>query len=269
MKSKDDPDHVQAVLISNKLSQNSPYERDKQVKPVNFIETRGNDGSRPETAGFSEVILSPVASFGGIYSPASLPKFNATFLESQLPGSYKSLAVSLIALFDIDIDAETLQQAVDLYDYFDDPQNPVPVVKLRDRLFISELYHGPTRAFKDMALQPFGLILSKLARQQDQQLLILTATSGDTGPAALETFKERDNIRVVCLYPSGGTSDVQRLQMVTESASNLKVIGINGNFDDTQSALKSMLASVSFTAPFEVYAISLHEAISVISRKLV
>jgi len=230
---------------------------------MNFIETRGNDGSRPEKVGFAGAILSPVASFGGIYSPENLPGFDQAFLESQLSASYKSLALALIALFNIDIDAETLQQAVDLYDHFDDPQNPVPVVKLRDKLFISELYHGPTRAFKDMALQPFGLILSKLAKQQDQQYLILTATSGDTGPAALETFKERDNIRVVCLYPSGGTSDVQRLQMVTESASNLKVIGINGNFDDTQSALKSMLASASFRQQLQDRGISLSAANSV------
>jgi threonine synthase len=230
---------------------------------MNFIETRGNDGSRPEKVGFAEAILSPVASHGGIYSPENLPRFDQAFLESQLSASYKSLALALIALFNIDIDDATLQQAVDLYDHFDNAQNPVPVIKLRDNLFVSELYHGPTRAFKDMALQPFGLILSKLAKQQDQQYLILTATSGDTGPAALETFKERDNIRVVCLYPSGGTSDVQRLQMVTESAGNLKVIGINGNFDDTQSALKSMLASASFRQQLQDRGISLSAANSV------
>jgi threonine synthase len=234
-----------------------------QVKPMNFIETRGNDGSRPETVSFAQAILSPVASFGGIYSPDNLPKFDDAFLESQLSMSYKSLAISLIALFEIDIDTETLQQAVNLYDRFDDEKNPVPVIKLRDKLFVSELYHGPTRAFKDMALQPFGLILSKLAEQRSEQYLILTATSGDTGPAALETFKHRDNIRVVCLYPSGGTSDVQRLQMITESASNLKVIGINGNFDDTQSALKSMLASASFRQQLQQRGISLSAANSV------
>jgi threonine synthase len=234
-----------------------------QAKPMNFIETRGNDGSRPETVSFAQAILSPVASFGGIYSPDNLPKFDHAFLESQLSMSYKSLALSLIALFELDIDTETLQQAVDLYDQFDDPKNPVPVIKLRDKLFVSELYHGPTRAFKDMALQPFGLILSKLAEQRSEQYLILTATSGDTGPAALETFKHRDNIRVVCLYPSGGTSDVQRLQMITESASNLKVVGIDGNFDDTQSALKSMLASASFKQQLLQRGISLSAANSV------
>ena len=230
---------------------------------MKFIETRGNNGIRSEIVPFSEAILSPVASYGGIYSPDELPVFDQAFLESQLSASYKSLALSLIALFDIDVEIETLKQAVDLYDHFDDPLNPVPVVKLHDKLFISELYHGPTRAFKDIALQPFGLLLSSLASKQGQEYLILAATSGDTGPAALETFKDRNNIRVVCLYPNGGTSDVQRLQMVTESASNLKVIGIDGNFDDAQSALKSMLASPTFKQKLQDKGILLSAANSV------
>ena len=228
-----------------------------------FKESRGNDGLRAESVEFSEVILSPIASFGGIYCPDNLPEFDQAFLESQVPESYKSLALAMITLFDINIDSNILQQALDLYDQFDDANNPVPLIKLRDKLYVSELYHGPTRAFKDIALQPFGVILSALAQQRDQQCLVLVATSGDTGPAALETFKNRDNIRVVCLYPEGGTSDVQRLQMVTECAPNLKVIGIEGNFDDTQAALKSMLASASFNQRLQDRGISLSAANSV------
>jgi threonine synthase len=226
-------------------------------------ESRGNDGSHAESVQFSDAILSPIASFGGIYCPATLPELDQTFFETHLNKSYKSLALAVIEMFDIDIDAAILQQAVDLYDRFDDTSNPVPLVKLRDKLYISELYHGPTRAFKDMALQPFGIVLSALAKQRNQQLLILAATSGDTGPAALETFKNRDNIRVVCLYPDGGTSDVQRLQMVTEDASNLKVIGIRGNFDDAQSALKSLLSSSEFNQQLERLNVSLSAANSV------
>jgi threonine synthase len=230
---------------------------------MQFIETRGNDGVRAESVSFSEALLSPIASFGGIYSPATLPEIDPEFLEYHRSTSYKSLALALLNLCEIDIDPATLKQALDLYDCFDDSSNPVPLVRAGDNLFVSELYHGPTRAFKDMALQPFGLLLSSLARQREQQYLILVATSGDTGPAALETFRKRDNIRVVCLYPDGGTSDVQRLQMVTEDASNLKVIGIRGNFDDAQSALKALLSSTEFNRQLDHLNISLSVANSV------
>lgn len=228
-----------------------------------FAETRGNDGTRDARVSFASALLSPVTSFGGIYSPEPMQAIDPGFLESHLQSSYKELALALLQHLDIDIEPPVLRQALDLYDRFDDSADPVPVIKLEDRLFVSELYHGPTRAFKDMALQPFGLILSSLAQQHNQQYLILTATSGDTGPAALETFRNRANIRVVCLYPDGGTSDVQRLQMVTEDAPNLKVIGIHGNFDDAQSALKSLLSSDTFNRRLGELDISLSAANSV------
>ncbi len=230
---------------------------------MNFIETRGNDGQRLEKVSFSSAILSPMSSFGGIYSPERLPALGADFLEAHLTSDYKTLARDLLSAFDIDIDAGVIDAALDLYDAFDDPSNPVPVVKVKEGLYVSELYHGPTRAFKDMALQPFGYLLASLAKARDEQYLILAATSGDTGPAALETFKNRDNVRVACLYPDGGTSDVQRLQMVTEDAPNLKVIGIHGDFDDAQTALKMLLGSEAFNATLREKHISLSAANSV------
>jgi threonine synthase len=184
-------------------------------------------------------------------------------LNKHLNSTYKDLAFDLLKQFEIDIDTNVILEALDLYDNFDDKKNPVPVVKVRDNLFVSELYHGPTRAFKDMALQPFGKILSSVAQKKNENYLILAATSGDTGPAALETFKNQENIQMVCIYPANGTSDVQRLQMVTEDAKNLKVIGINGNFDDAQSALKRLLASDSFNEALKEKNISLSAANSV------
>jgi len=215
---------------------------------MKFIETRGNDGMHPEKVSFSEAMLSPINSYGGIYVPESLPALGLPFLEAHMASSYKQLAKAILDAYDIDIDGEVIDTALELYDDFDDPRNPVPVVRVREDLYVSELYHGPTRAFKDMALQPFGIVLSDLALRRNEHYLIMAATSGDTGPATLETFKNRANVKVACLYPDGGTSDVQRLQMVTEDAPNLKVIGIHGDFDDAQTALKTLLASDTFRA---------------------
>lgn len=230
---------------------------------MKFIETRGNDGIHPTEVPFSEAILSPIASHGGLYVPKELPTLGEVFLIKHLNSSYKALAKDLLTTLAIDIEPSVIDEALSLYDGFDDPSNPVPVVKVRDDLYVSELYHGPTRAFKDMALQPFGVVLSSIAQKRNKEYLILAATSGDTGPAALETFKNRPNVRVVCLYPDGGTSDVQRLQMVTEDAANLKVIGIEGDFDDAQSALKKLLGSESFKSTLKAKNISLSAANSV------
>ena len=230
---------------------------------MQFIETRGNDGTKPSSVLFSEAILSPSASFGGLYVPQTLPNLDKAFLEGHLSSHYKTLALDFLESFGIDIETEVLKSALDRYDAFDDPSNPVPLSKIEDDCFVSELYHGPTRAFKDMALQPFGYVLSRVAQKKGEQYLIMAATSGDTGPATLETFKNQDNIQVACLYPDGGTSDVQRLQMVTEDAKNLKVIGVEGNFDDTQNTLKDLLASEEFKAQLAQKNIKLSAANSV------
>ena len=230
---------------------------------MNFIQTRGFDETKPKTVTFSQAILAPIASFGGLYVPDTLPELGEEFLTKHLNSSYKELAKDMLNRFEIDIASEVIDEALNLYDKFDDAANPVPVVKVKENLYVSELYHGPTRAFKDMALQPFGIVLSSIAQKLNENYLILAATSGDTGPAALETFKNRANVQVACLYPDGGTSDVQRLQMVTEDASNLKVIGIHGVFDDAQNALKQLLASDSFKAALKEKNVSLSAANSV------
>ncbi len=213
---------------------------------MTFIETRGNDGRKPAEVTFSQAILSPSASFGGLYVPKNLPRLDFEFLRNHLKSDYQTLCLALFERFDVDIEREVLVEALKRYERFDDPKDPVPLSKVEEDAFVGELWHGPTRAFKDMALQPFGHILSQLAQKRGEHYLIMAATSGDTGPATLETFKNAPNIKVACLYPSGGTSDVQRLQMVTEEAQNEKVIGIEGNFDDAQTALKNLLASESF-----------------------
>jgi len=230
---------------------------------MQFIETRGNDGQKPQSVPFSEAILSPSASFGGLYVPQELPNLDINFLERHLKSHYKVLALDFLQDFGIDIETEVLEAALSRYDAFDDPSNPVPLSKIEDDCFVSELYHGPTRAFKDMALQPFGYVLSNEAQKRGENYLIMAATSGDTGPATLETFKNQKGVKVACLYPDGGTSDVQRLQMVTEDGENLKVIGVKGNFDDTQNALKELLASEEFKEELKTHNIKLSAANSV------
>lgn len=230
---------------------------------MNFIETRGNDGVKSQEVSFSEAILNPSASFGGLYVPQNLPNLGVGFVESHISKSYKEIAFSLLKKFEIDISEADINTALDLYDNFDDANDPCPVRKIKKNLYVQEQYHGPTRAFKDMALQPFGSILSTLAKERKEKYLILAATSGDTGPAALNTFKNKEGIQVACMYPSGGTSDVQRLQMVCEDGENLKVIGIEGNFDDAQAALKNLLNSQSFKDELEKDGIKLSAANSV------
>jgi len=234
-----------------------------QANNMNFIETRGNDGEHPLKVSFSSAILAPIASYGGIYVPETLPDLGFNFLKQHIDSNYKDLAKNVLSAFEIDIEDSVIDEALSLYDNFDDGANPVPLVKVKKDLYVSELYHGVTRAFKDMALQPFGVVLAALAKQRNENYLIMAATSGDTGPAALETFKNREHVQVACLYPDGGTSDVQRLQMVTEDAKNLKVIGIHGDFDDAQSALKRLLASDTFKEKLKEKNIHLSAANSV------
>lgn len=230
---------------------------------MQFIQTRGDGNKKTKGIGFSEAILNPSASFGGLYVPEELPEMGISFLSEYLNSDYRTLAYEVLKKFDIDIDDEIIWQALDGYEMFDDPRNPAPITPIHEDCYVCELYHGPTRAFKDMALQPFGTIMSELAKKSSQNYLIMAATSGDTGPATLETFKNKDNIKVACLYPDGGTSDVQRLQMVTEDASNIKVIGVKGNFDDTQHALKSLLSSDEFKEELSSKGLKLSAANSV------
>jgi len=109
---------------------------------MQFIETRGNDGQKPESVAFSEAILSPSASFGGLYVPEALPNLNEEFLTKHLSSHYKTLALDFLQQFDIDIETEVLEEALKRYDAFDDPSNPVPLVQIEEDCFVSELYMG-------------------------------------------------------------------------------------------------------------------------------
>lgn len=199
-----------------------------------------------QKADLSYALLNPSASGGGLFSPERLPLLNEDFFKQCEDLSYKQIALKIIESFDFDVSSEVFESALKRYDKFENPACPVQIKKLSENAYILELYHGPTLAFKDMALQPFGALLKSIAKSRNEKFLIMCATSGDTGPATLEAFADDENIKAVCLYPQGGTSEIQRQQMVKQSAANLKILGVRGNFDDTQRALKSLLADDDF-----------------------
>ena len=181
-------------------------------------------------ASFKEALLSPLASDGGLFCPQNLPKIKADNL------SYKALAIELAKALEIECLRE-IEKSIELYSSFDF-HSSYHLVKLREKLWLNELYCGPTRAFKDIALCPFAKLLSSIS---DERVLILCATSGDTGPATLSAFANLENIRVLCLYPKGKTSALQALQMDTQAAKNLLVLAIDGDFDLAQKTVKSLL----------------------------
>ena len=199
-----------------------------------------------QKADLSYALLNPSASGGGLFSPERLPLLSEDFFKQCEELSYKQIALKIIESFDFDVSSEIFESALKRYDKFENPACPVQIKKLSENAYILELYHGPTLAFKDMALQPFGALLKSIAKSRNEKFLIMCATSGDTGPATLEAFADDENIKAVCLYPQGGTSEIQRQQMVKQSAANLKILGVRGNFDDTQRALKSLLADEDF-----------------------
>lgn len=209
-----------------------------------LVETRGNDGIRARTSDFFSAVLNPEASFGGLWSLESLPKIN---LEKIKNLNYNELISYIFNALGIDSSAISLES----YKNFDDKNLPLSYTKIEPNIFLQNLFTGPTRAFKDMAMQPFGALLCDLANKQNKRYLILTATSGDTGPATLEAIKNKPNVFGICMFPDNCTSAVQRRQMTTIDAKNIAILAVEGNFDDTQNALKNLLNDADFRAFLE------------------
>jgi threonine synthase len=201
--------------------------------------------------GADEALLSGLAPDGGLYVPVAFPKLDPRLLDiADLP--YSELAFRVIRpFFDSLPEAELFAAIEKAAGRFLDTR-VAPLIKAGD-LRVLELFHGPTLAFKDLALTLFGALLSmaKKLRGIDEELLILVATSGDTGSAALEGLEGIDGIRVVVLYPAVGVSRVQRLQMTTRTAPNSLVLGVKGNFDDAQRLAKSLLSDPKARARFD------------------
>ena len=227
--------------------------RPVEGESIHYRDTRGLDPSRPT---FCEVIIRGIADGGGLYVPQSLPRFTLDEIIALAGLPYAERARTVFGRFGLDLPDECLAGLLtQAYgENFDDPAT-APVREVGDGRFILELWHGPTLAFKDMALQVLPLLFAEAVRTQSasgrhgpEEHLILVATSGDTGTAALAGFADTPGVRIAVFYPSAGVSDTQRLQMVTRGGANVAVWGIDGNFDDCQDAVKATFTDPGFTA---------------------
>lgn len=202
---------------------------------------------------FSQAIVKGIASGGGLFVPQTIPTLTLDEILSLADMSYADRAATIFSRFDTDFDNETIKDITHIAygDNFDD-RRITPIVEVAPNMHVMELWHGPTSAFKDMALQClpvfFSRAVAKLKAQNelDSDFLILVATSGDTGKAALEGFKDREHVKIVVFYPDGGVSDIQFKQMATQRGSNLCVFGATGNFDDCQTSVKQTFADSEF-----------------------
>jgi len=210
---------------------------------MKYISTRG--GGQPKS--FEEVILTGLAPDGGLYVPAQLPHFSRQEIASWSSLSYQELALKIISPFvDGAIPEHDLEKIIaKSYSTFRH-DDIAPLVKTGDNEWILELFHGPTLAFKDFALQFLGNLLDYTLEKRQKKVVIMGATSGDTGSAAIEGCRRCKNIDIFILYPHERVSEVQRRQMTTVRADNIHNIAMHGNFDDCQNMVKASFSDQSF-----------------------
>lgn len=208
-----------------------------------YLSTRGNN----EKLTSSYAIIKGICSDGGLYVPSEFPNISSE-ISDLINLNYPELTFYILSKFLDDFTNEELSSCItNSYELKFAKDYIAPITKVDDTYFL-ELYHGPTLAFKDMALtiMPHLLKTSMDKNKLDKNILILTATSGDTGKAALEGFKNIDNIDIIVFFPEKGVSNIQKLQMRTQEGDNTCVVGIKGNFDDAQSGVKEIFNDKDF-----------------------
>ncbi|MCM3747787.1 threonine synthase [Paenibacillus pasadenensis] len=220
---------------------------------MEYISTRG----KVSGVGFIDAILMGLADDGGLLVPARIPQVSADTLKQWQELSYQELALELFTLYiGEEIPRDELRQLVDdSYSTFRDA-DVTPVRRLRGGLEVLELFHGPTFAFKDVALQFLGNLYSYVARKTGSTIHILGATSGDTGASAIEGVRGKEGIRICILHPHGKVSKVQELQMTTVNDANVLNLAIDGTFDDGQRIIKELFADVEFKHRYHLRAIN-------------
>ena len=217
---------------------------------MRYISTRGAAPVRD----FAGVLLAGLAEDGGLYMPESWPRLDLASLRG-LP--YAELAAKVIQPFVGDwlSPARLFALCRDAYDGFGHPA-VVPLVQLDSGLWAMELFHGPTLAFKDLAMQLLGRFFDEALRREGKRVTIVGATSGDTGSAAIEACRDRASLNVVILHPTGRTSEVQRRQMTTVLSPNIGNLAVTGTFDDCQDLVKAMFADVPFREAMRLAAVN-------------
>ncbi|GBR08434.1 threonine synthase [Asaia siamensis] len=208
-----------------------------------YRSTRG--AARPRS--FSDILLAGLAEDGGLYMPETWPRFTPDEWRAMRSLSYPDLAAKILSVFAAgSIDLPTLQRlCAKAYAGFSHAAI-APLVEVENGLFSMELFHGPTLAFKDMAMQLLGQLFEHVLTERNQRVTIVGATSGDTGSAAIEAFRGSPHLSVAILHPMGRTSDVQRRQMTTVKDDNILNIAVEGTFDDCQDMVKAMFADTPF-----------------------
>ena len=210
---------------------------------VKYVSTRGS----AEVIEFTDVLLTGLAKDGGLYVPEIWPELSTDQISSFAEKSYADVAIEVIAPFvGNSIELEDLTSMTDLsYSSFNHPA-VTPIVQTGENEFVLELFHGPTLAFKDIAMQILGQLMGHILEKKGLRATIVGATSGDTGGAACEAFKGHHLTDLFILFPKGRVSEVQRKQMTTVTDSNIHAIAINGTFDDCQAIVKSLFNHDSF-----------------------
>ncbi len=236
---------------------------------MKYISTRGKDSAGVSSA---YAIKTGLAKDGGLYMPECIPELTLNEIEEMTALSYPERAVRILSKFLTDYTEEELRadaEAAYSAEKFDG--NPAPVTDLGDGTYMLELWHGPTCAFKDMALQLMPRLFVRALRKCDEHrcALILVATSGDTGKAALEGYRDVEGTKIKVFYPTGGVSRVQKLQMQTQCGSNVSVDGIVGNFDDAQSGVKRIFADGNIARELDGAGVFLSSANSINWGRLV
>ena len=221
---------------------------------LRYVSTRGDAPVLP----FDDVVLAGLARDGGLYVPDSWPTLSHDELRSLRRLSYPELTAQIVALFaEPSISEEELALlAEDAYRGFEGYPDVAPLKPLREGEWLLELFHGPTLAFKDYALQVLGPLFDLVLARRGERITVLGATSGDTGSAAIDACRDREAIDIFVLHPRGKVSEVQRRQMTTVTSENVHNIAIDGTFDDCQELVKALFEDAPFRHRFRLAAVN-------------